>query len=378
MVPKKLRVGVIFGGRSGEHEVSVRSARAIIEAIDQKKFEVVPIAIGKDGKWLGPSQSTQLLPTAVHRLLRSKPGDDPGDVALLGDPSHKGLISLQPQASSAVAEKLDVVFPALHGPFGEDGTLQGLLEMADIPYVGCGVLASSCGMDKVTMKSLFVQAGLPICKHIWFLRSQWRSNPEKILRNVKGNLGLPCFVKPANLGSSVGVSRATDKKTLAEAIDLAAEYDRKIIVEEEVVGREIECAILGNDEPQASLPGEYVIYEESARFLDYTEKYASTGRVSFVVPAPLSKTITARIQRMAIQAFQAVDGAGLARVDFFLQQKGGELVINELNTLPGLTEVSGYPKMWEASGLSFTQLLEKLIELAFERHREKALTKTTR
>ena len=378
MVPKKLRVGVIFGGRSGEHEVSVRSARAIIEAIDQKKFEVVPIAIGKDGKWLGPSQSTQLLPPAVHRLLRSKPGDDPGDVALLGDPSHKGLISLRPQASSAVAEKLDVVFPALHGPFGEDGTLQGLLEMADIPYVGCGVLASSCGMDKVTMKSLFVQAGLPICKHIWFLRSQWRSNPEKILRNVKGNLGLPCFVKPANLGSSVGVSRATDKKTLAEAIDLAAEYDRKIIVEEEVVGREIECAILGNDEPQASLPGEYVIYEESARFLDYTEKYASTGRVSFVVPAPLSKTITARIQRMAIQAFQAVDGAGLARVDFFLQQKGGELVINELNTLPGLTEVSGYPKMWEASGLSFTQLLEKLIELAFQRHREKALTKTTR
>ena len=377
-MPKKLRVGVIFGGRSGEHEVSVRSARAIIEAIDQKKFEVVPIAIGKDGKWLGPSQSTQLLPTAVHRLLRSKPGDDPGDVALLGDPSHKGLISLRPQASSAVAEKLDVVFPALHGPFGEDGTLQGLLEMADIPYVGCGVLASSCGMDKVTMKSLFVQAGLPICKHIWFLRSQWRSNPEKILRNVKGNLGLPCFVKPANLGSSVGVSRATDKKTLSEAIDLAAEYDRKIIVEEEVVGREIECAILGNDEPQASLPGEYVIYEESARFLDYTEKYASTGRVSFVVPAPLSKTITARIQRMAIQAFQAVDGAGLARVDFFLQQKGGELVINELNTLPGLTEVSGYPKMWEASGLSFTQLLEKLIELAFQRHREKALTKTTR
>ena len=377
-MPKKLRVGVIFGGRSGEHEVSVRSARAIIEAIDQKKFEVVPIAIGKDGKWLGPSQSTQLLPTAVHQLLRSKPGDDSGDVALLGDPSHKGLISLQPQASSAVAEKLDVVFPALHGPFGEDGTLQGLLEMADIPYVGCGVLASSCGMDKVTMKSLFVQAGLPICKHIWFLRSQWRSNPEKILRNVKGNLGLPCFVKPANLGSSVGVSRATGKKTLAEAIDLAAEYDRKIIVEEEVVGREIECAILGNDEPQASLPGEYVIYEESARFLDYTEKYASTGRVSFVVPAPLSKTITARIQRMAIQAFQAVDGAGLARVDFFLQQKGGELVINELNTLPGLTEVSGYPKMWEASGLSFTQLLEKLIELAFERHREKALTKTTR
>jgi len=200
----------------------------------------------------------------------------------------------------------------------------------------------------------------------------------KTCTKVRSDIGLPCFVKPANLGSSVGVSRATDNKSLATAIDLAAEYDRKIIVEEEVVAREIECAILGNDEPQASLPGEYVIYEESARFLDYTEKYASTGNVSFVVPAPLSKAVTAKIQRMAIQAFQAVDGSGLARVDFFLDRKSGEIVVNELNTLPGLTEVSGYPKMWEASGLGFTKLLESLIELAFERHREKALTKTSR
>ncbi|PYS68352.1 MAG: D-alanine--D-alanine ligase A [Acidobacteria bacterium] len=273
---------------------------------------------------------------------------------------------------------MDVVFPALHGPFGEDGTLQGLLEMADVPYVGCGVLASSCGMDKVMMKSLFVQAGLPICKHIWFLRSQWKNDPAKILRKIKTELGFPCFVKPANLGSSVGVSRAKDKDSLVEAIDLAATYDRKIIVEEEVVGREIECAILGNDEPQASLPGEYVVYDEAARFLDYTEKYANTGNVSFVVPAPLSKALTTKIQRMAIRAFQAVDGSGLARVDFFVTRKGGEVVINELNTLPGLTEVSGYPKMWEASGVSFDKLIEKLIELAFERHREKALTKTSR
>jgi len=376
-VAKKVRVGVIFGGRSGEHEVSIRSAQAIIQAIDRKKFEVVPIAISQEGKWLGPAQSTRLLPDKVHNLLDAR-SNESGDIALLGDPSHKGLISIQSQGSSPIAEKLDVVFPALHGPFGEDGTLQGLLEMADIPYVGCGVLASSCGMDKVTMKSLFVQAGLPICKHIWFLRSQWRANPDKITRKVKAEIGLPCFVKPANLGSSVGVSRATDNKSLAAAIDLAAEYDRKIIVEEEVVAREIECAILGNDEPQASLPGEYVIYEESARFLDYTEKYASTGNVSFVVPAPLSKALTTKIQRMAIQAFQAVDGSGLARVDFFLDRKSGEIVINELNTLPGLTEVSGYPKMWEASGLGFTKLLESLIELAFERHREKALTKTSR
>lgn len=374
---KKLRVGVIFGGRSGEHEVSVRSARAIIEAIDRKKFDVVPIAITKEGKWLSPAQSIGLLPAQVHDRLEPRPNHS-GDVALLGDPSHKGLISLQSEGSSNVAEKLDVVFPALHGPFGEDGTLQGLLEMADVPYVGCGVLASACGMDKVTMKTLFVQAGLPICKHIWFLRSQWQTNPEKILRKIKSDLGLPCFVKPANLGSSVGVSRATDKQSLVKAIDLAAEYDRKIIVEEEVVGREIECAILGNDQPEASLPGEYVIHEESARFLDYTEKYTSTGNVSFVVPAPLSKQLTTKLQKMAVQAFQAVDGAGLARVDFFLDRKSGELVINELNTLPGLTEVSGYPQMWEASGLSFTKLIEKLINLAFERHREKSLTKTTR
>ena len=377
-MPKKLRVGVIFGGRSGEHEVSVRSAQAIVEAIDRKKFDVVPIAITKEGKWLAPAHSAQLLPLAVHSLLPSKTHTATADVALLGDPSRKGLVSLEGNGQTLAGEKLDVVFPALHGPFGEDGTLQGLLEMADVPYVGCGVLASSCGMDKVAMKSLFVQAGLPICKHLWFLRSQWRNNPAKVLHKVIGDIGVPCFVKPANLGSSVGVSRATDRKSLSTAIDLAAEYDRKIIIEEELVGREIECAVLGNDEPKASLPGEYVVNDEAARFLDYTEKYTNTGRVSFVVPAPLSKSITTKIQKMAIRAFQSVDGSGLARVDFFLTRNGGQLVVNELNTMPGLTEVSGYPKMWEASGVPFARLLEILIELAFERHREKALTKTSR
>jgi D-alanine-D-alanine ligase len=361
-VPKKLRVGVIFGGRSGEHEVSIRTARAIVEAIDRRKFDVVPIAITTEGKWLAPSQSAQLLPASVHALLPSTTHRATSEIALLGD---------------SAGEKVDVIFPALHGTFGEDGTVQGLLEMADVPYVGCGVLASSCGMDKVTMKSLFVQAGLPICKHIWFLRSQWRNDPAKILRKVTKEIGLPCFVKPANLGSSVGVSRATDKQSLSKAVDLAAEYDRKIIVEEELVAREIECAVLGNDEPKASLPGEYVVYDEAARFLDYTEKYANTGHVSFVVPAPLSKSMTTRIQRMAIRAFQSVDGSGLARVDFFLTRNGGDLVINELNTMPGLTEVSGYPKMWEASGLPFSRLLEILIELAFERYKEKSLTRFT-
>lgn len=369
---------MIFGGRSGEHEVSIRSARAIIEAIDRKKFEVIPIAITQEGKWLAPARSAQLLPSSVHSLLPARTHEATADVALLGDPSRKGLISLAANSSNISRERLDVIFPALHGPFGEDGTLQGLLEMADVPYVGCGVLSSACGMDKVTMKSLFAQAGLPICKYVWFLRSQWRSNPAKVIRKVLSELGLPCFVKPANLGSSVGVSRATDRKSLRKAIDLAAEYDRKIIVEEEVVAREIECAVLGNDEPKASLPGEYIVNDEAARFLDYTEKYANTGRVSFVVPAPLSKAMTTRIQRMAISAFQSVDGSGLARVDFFLPHKGGELVINELNTMPGLTEVSGYPKMWEASGLPFSRMLEILIELAFERHQDKSLTRIAR
>ena len=376
-MPKKLRVGVVFGGRSGEHEVSIRSAKAIIEAIDRKKFEVLPIAISEEGKWLPPAESVQLLPDSVRPLLSSA-HNVTGQVAILGDPSHRGLISLERNSHSVTAEKIDVVFPALHGPYGEDGTIQGLLEMADVPYVGCGVLGSSCGMDKVTMKALFAQAGLPICKHVWFLRSHWRAEASSVVRRIMSQIGLPCFVKPANLGSSVGVSRATDRRSLEAAVELAAEYDRKVIVEEEVEAREIECAILGNDEPQASLPGEYVIYEESARFLDYTEKYANTGRVSFVVPAPLSKPMTTKIQRMAVRAFQAVDGAGLARVDFFLRPRDKQLFINELNTMPGLTEVSGYPKMWEASGMSFPRVLENLIDLAFERHREKSLTKTSR
>ena len=376
---RKLRVGVIFGGRSGEHEVSIRSARAVIETLNRDKFEVVPIAISKEGKWLPPDRSLELLPPGTKAFLGNKViSSSPGEVALLGDPSHRGLISLDASSSKNFAGKLDVVFPVLHGPFGEDGTLQGLLEMADVPYVGCGVLASSCGMDKVIMKALFREAGLPICRYLWFLRSQWQQDSRGIRRKVKHELGLPCFVKPANLGSSVGVSKAVDEASLNSAIELAAEYDRKIIVEESLNVREIECAVLGNDDPQASLPGEYVVYQESARFLDYTEKYASTGNVEFVVPAPISKSMTARIQKLAIRVFKAVDGAGLARVDFFLRRDSNELLVNELNTLPGLTEVSGYPKMWVATGIPFGEVLERLIELAFARHRDKSINKTTK
>jgi len=376
---KKLRVGVIFGGRSSEHEVSVRSAASVIEAIDRKKYDVLPIAITREGKWLSPPDAAGLLTRAAQSLLPKQTGTMiRSDVAILGDPSHTGLFAFDLKGGVPSSERLDVVFPVLHGPFGEDGTLQGLLEMANIPYVGCGVLASACGMDKVAMKLLFLQAGLPMCRYVWFLRSHWQDNRAKLIKKVTRDIGFPCFVKPANLGSSVGVSKAVDKASLERAVELAAEFDRKIIVEEAVDAREIECAVLGNDEPQASLPGEYVVHDNSAGFLDYTEKYSKTGHVDFVVPAPLSKSMVTRIQRMAVQAFQAVDGSGLARVDFFLKRDTRELLVNELNTLPGLTEVSGYPKMWEASGLSYAKMLDRLIELAFERHGEKSLNKTTR
>src|SRR5262252_5472883 len=253
-MPKKLRIGVIFGGRSGEHEVSIRSAGAVIEAIDKSKYEVVPVAITKEGKWLAPAAAAELLPAETQRKLSTQTlGADRNDVAIVGDPSRSGLMTL---GDSSRGRPLDVVFPVLHGTYGEDGTLQGLLEMASLPFVGCGTLASACGMDKVTMKALFKEAGLPICRHTWLLRSEWENDREKVFRRIKRAIGFPCFVKPANLGSSVGVSKAADKSSLAQAIDLAARYDRKIMVEELVDGREIECGVIGNDEPRASLPGE--------------------------------------------------------------------------------------------------------------------------
>ena len=371
---KKLRIGIIFGGRSGEHEVSVRSARSVIESIDKSKYEVVPIAITKEGNWLGPAAATRLFPEETQRLLANEKPSAGSDVTILGDPSRSGLVKLG--AQSGVPERLDVVFPVLHGTFGEDGTLQGLLEMAAIPFVGCGTLSSACGMDKVTMKALFKDAGLPICRHTWLLRADWDHDQNKVMRKIVRDIGFPCFVKPANLGSSVGVSKATDKKSLRKAIDLAARYDRKIMVEEEVVGREIECAVIGNDEPRASLPGEYVIHEESARFLDYTQKYSSTGHVEFIVPARIPKATVRKIQAMATTAYKAIDASGLSRVDFFLQPDG-ELLINEINTLPGLTDVSGFPKMWEATGIPFRQVIDQLVEFAIERHRERARNETS-
>jgi D-alanine-D-alanine ligase len=294
-------------------------------------------------------------------------------LTIVGDPSRRGLHRLESEGRGDVGTQgLDVVFPVMHGTYGEDGTIQGLLEMAGLPYVGCGVLASSCGMDKVAMKALFREAGLPICKHVWFLRSEWEREPERVRARIESEIGYPCFVKPANLGSSVGISRADDAESLKRAIDLAAGYDRKIIVEEGLDAREIECAVMGNDEPEASLPGEYVVHDEQAKFLDYTEKYSSTGHVEFVVPAPIPKRLAEKIRRNAVRAFKAIDGAGFARVDFFLRRDNGKLLLNELNTIPGLTDVSGFPQMWEATGMPFDKVLDRLIELAFERHAEKS------
>ena len=376
-MPNKIRVGVIFGGRSGEHEVSLRSARAVIENIDRRKYVVVPLAITKDGRWLSPSESAGLLPASAQRRLPDEVAGSGRALTILADPSQRGLVPVERDGLGDVSEKLDVVFPVLHGTYGEDGTLQGLLEMAGLPYVGCGVLASSTGMDKAAMKALFREAELPLCKHLWFLRSEWERDFEGVAQRIEQEIGLPCFVKPANLGSSVGISRASDRASLASAVALAARYDRKIIVEEALDAREIECAVIGNDEPEASLPGEYVVLEKGTAFLDYTEKYSNTGHVEFVVPAPLPKRTSALLRQMAVRAYKALDCAGLARVDFFLRRDTKELLINELNTIPGLTDVSGYPKMWAASGLPFPKVIDRLIELAFERYTDKSRNETS-
>ncbi|MDX2029574.1 MAG: D-alanine--D-alanine ligase family protein [Blastocatellia bacterium] len=365
---KKLRVGVIFGGRSGEHEVSLRSAESVINALDRAKYEIVPIAISKEGKWLASSRTGCLPPAAILT------GADQ-HVAIFGDPTERGLTTIRGGSANGHRDSLDVVFPVLHGTYGEDGTIQGLLEMADLPYVGCGVLASAAGMDKVLMKRLFREAGLPIADFAHFLRTQWESDPAGIESRVIEEIGFPNFVKPANMGSSVGISKAVDPVGLHEAIALAATYDRKIIVEKGVDAREIEVSVLGNDQLIASLPGEIV--PQSAAFYDYKAKYVDANGARLAIPAELTEEQTAEIQQLAIRAFQAIDGAGLGRVDFFLERSTGRLLLNEINTMPGFTSISMYPKLWDASGLGYTELLDRLIELAFERHREKSRNVTS-
>ena len=364
---KKLRVGVIFGGRSGEHEVSLRSAESVINAIDKSKYEVVPIGITKEGRWLISGNATALLPEAVMASNNHR------QVAIIGDPTRQGLTRLDERKQALSSEPLDAVFPVLHGTYGEDGTIQGLLEMAGVPYVGCGVMASATGMDKIAMKQLFQHAGLTLIDYDWFLRAAWEDNPDAIINRISRRLGLPVFVKPANLGSSVGISKATNKHELGDAIDDAARYDRKVVVERAVNGREIEVSILGNEHPIASLPGEIITGHE---FYDYEDKYIdTTSRTE--VPAKLPKKLIDRIQRQAIQAFQAVDGSGLARVDFFVERGTNRVIINEINTMPGFTSISIYPKLWEASGISYSELIDRLIQLAIERHADKSRNLTS-
>jgi len=399
----KLRIGILFGGRSGEHEVSLLSAASVLNAIDKTKYEVVPIGITKDGRWLTAEHAERLLRgekagvvSAPEKHLRAGDPEATAGAAVLAtgeavvvlpEPARRGagIAPLQTDAISDAATlrrasdraiNVDIIFPVLHGTFGEDGTIQGFLELADIAYVGAGVLGSSAGMDKDIMKSLFRAAGLPIVKHVTVLRSQFEPEskelPKKVQKLVESKLKYPVFVKPANLGSSVGISKAHDRKQLGPAIAEAAKFDRKIVIEEGVGGkknkaREIECAVLGNDDPKASVAGEIVPCKE---FYDYDAKYLVEGSEA-VIPAKLSKAEMKTVQRLAIAAFQAVDCSGLARVDFLMEPKSRKIFVNEINTMPGFTAISMYPKMWAASGVSYPELIDRLIRLGIERHEDK-------
>ena len=353
----KLRVGVIFGGRSGEHEVSVASAASIFQHLDRTRYDPVPIRIDKDGRWvLSGKEPTALSAAAVREEVSTGP-----------------LQRVEPSAAAASA-RVDVMFPVLHGPYGEDGTVQGLLELVNVPYVGAGVLGSAVGMDKAVMKTLFLARGLPVGAHIVTLRHQWARDAPGITSRVAHDLRYPVFVKPANLGSSVGISKAKSDVEFVEAMALALQFDRKVVIEAAVPNaREIECAVLGNDDAEASVPGEVI---PSREFYDYEAKYLDEGS-RILIPAPLTEAQSADIRRLSLEAFHAVDGAGMARVDFLMTRDTGETFLNEVNTIPGFTTVSMYPMMWKASGLAYADLLHRLIDLALERHAEKQQLRTS-
>ncbi len=397
---RKLRVGVLFGGRSGEHEVSLRSAASILKAMDRRKYDVVPIAIAKDGQWLsgGAADAMLLGGDAPHSLgagkRRSTRKAHQAAVAsvaaaLLSGDEHGAEdqpagLTLQASATGNGASGLDVIFPVLHGTFGEDGTMQGLLELANVAYVGSGVLGSAVSMDKDAMKKMFAVASLPIVKHVTLLRGEWSANPKRCTKRIEETLTYPVFVKPANLGSSVGISKVRERAALAKAMDEAAKYDRKIVIEEGVTGtgklkgkgkaRELEVAVLGNDDPVASVIGEIVPDRD---FYDYESKYDSSSTSVPVIPAKLTKAEAKHIREMAIAAFKACDCAGLARVDFLMEaadsgsKKPPKIYLNEINTMPGFTSISMYPKLWEASGVTYADLIDRLIARAIERHGER-------
>jgi D-alanine-D-alanine ligase len=356
---RKLRVGVLFGGRSGEHEVSLASAASIIRGLDPQKYEAVPIGITKEGHWLIGEGAQKMLPEVLRTGQR---------VVMSADPTESALMPID---GSARGQKLDVVFPVIHGTFGEDGTMQGLLELAGLPFVGAGVLGSAIGMDKDVAKKLLQVAGIPVVPWIAVQRADWEGDPKKIRRVIEKKFKYPVFVKPATLGSSVGMTKVHSRAELGPALDLAAEFAMKIMVERAVSAREIEVSVLGNHDPRASIPGEIVPHRE---FYDYAAKYLEEG-TQLLIPAKLTKSEVKKVQAMAVTAFRALELRGMARVDFFIEKRGGKIFLNEVNTIPGFTSISMYPKLWEANGIPFRELVNKLIDLALEQHREKARTK---
>jgi len=356
---KRLRVGVLFGGRSGEHEVSLASAASVIGGLDPDRYEAVPIGISKEGHWLIGATAQKMLPDVLKGGQRVVMAADPTDAALI------------PLDRSGGGQRLDVVFPVLHGTYGEDGTIQGLLDLAGLPFVGAGVLGSAIAMDKDVAKRLLQAAKIPVVPWVAVYRSDWERGPEEIQRIIEEKFAYPVFVKPATLGSSVGMTKVHAREELAPALNLAAEFAMKILVERAVSAREIEVSVLGNHDPQASVPGEIVPHRE---FYDYQAKYLEEG-TQLLIPAKLKRGEAAKIQKYAVAAFRALELAGMARVDFFLDKEGGKIFLNEVNTIPGFTSISMYPKMWEASGVAFRDLISTLIELALEIHREKTRTK---
>ncbi len=362
---RKLKIGILFGGKSAEHEVSLVSAQSVIQALDKKKYDIIPIGITLSGQWIAAQN-------AINLLKKRKKLDLKNRKILIPDPNIKGLINLF--SNKMKIEKIDVIFPIIHGTYGEDGTLQGLLELADIPYVGSGVLASAAAMDKITAHKLLKFSKIPVVEKLWFFYKDFFLEKNQILKNVEKKLGYPCFIKPSNLGSSVGITKAHNKKELLQGIELASKYDTKILIEKAVINaREIEVSILGNHQPIASVPGEVI---PSNEFYDYDAKYID-GKSKIEIPATLPSKIIKKIQECAILGYKALDCAGMARVDFLVERDTSKIYLNEINTIPGFTSISMYPKLWEASGLSYSSLLDKLIELSLERYNEKKKIKTT-
>lgn len=357
-MPSRIRVGVIFGGRSSEHQVSLVSAASVMRALSPERYDVVPIGITPDGRWISSTGALELLKTGRGTGKER-------ERTLLPEPGRQGLIGAGDGSPDTIA--LDVIFPVLHGTFGEDGTMQGLLELADIPYVGAGVLGSAVGMDKIVQKQLFEHAGIPVPPYGWFYADAVREAPKEAAAAVERQRRYPVFVKPANTGSSVGISKAHDRKELLRAFEEAVQYDRKVIVEQGIRdAREIEVSVLGNDVPEASVPGEII---PSNEFYDYDAKYVD-GKSTAEIPAKIPKAAAKRLREYAVRAYRAIDCAGMARADFLMTKRTGRIYINELNTIPGFTAISMYPKLWEASGLSYPALLDRLIELAIERYRQ--------